>query len=92
MGANEPTITADQYTPNLLTIDVEEWFHLLGIPAVPPEDAWGGLETRVVQNTLRLLEILERHQVTGTFFVLGWVAERFPELVREIDHRTLDKS
>jgi polysaccharide deacetylase family protein (PEP-CTERM system associated) len=87
VGANEPTITVDRYTPNLLTIDVEEWFHLLGIPAVPPEDAWGGLETRVVQNTLRLLEILERHHVTGTFFVLGWVAKRFPELVREIDHR-----
>lgn len=58
MGPANRTITADQYTPNLLTIDVEDWFHLLGVPAVPPEDAWGSLETRVVQNTLRLLEIL----------------------------------
>jgi polysaccharide deacetylase family protein (PEP-CTERM system associated) len=70
---------------NLLTIDVEDWFHTSALdPYIGPEQ-WDHLESRVVPNVHRLLEILKNHQTKATFFILGWVAERFPELVREID-------
>src|SRR2546430_186470 len=61
-----------------LTIDVEDWYHDAG-----PTDR-GGLESRVEGNTLRLLEILQRHGVTATFFFLGEVVERFPALARQV--------
>jgi len=69
---------------NLLTIDVEEWFHTSALdPYIGPEH-WEALESRVVPNVRQLLEILEFYQVKATFFVLGWVAERYPHLVQEI--------
>jgi polysaccharide deacetylase family protein (PEP-CTERM system associated) len=70
---------------NLLTIDVEEWFHASAIDRYIGPEQWDHLEPRVVANVQRLLEILAFHQTRATFFILGWVAERFPELVREID-------
>lgn len=70
---------------NLLTIDVEEWFHTSALDPYIGPDQWDHLESRVVANVHRLLEILEAHQTRATFFILGWVAERFPGLVREID-------
>jgi polysaccharide deacetylase family protein (PEP-CTERM system associated) len=70
---------------NLLTIDVEDWFHTSALdPYIGPEQ-WDRLESRVVPNVHRLLEILETYRTQATFFILGWVAERFPDLVREID-------
>ncbi|MFA5112646.1 MAG: XrtA system polysaccharide deacetylase [Desulfobaccales bacterium] len=70
---------------NFLTIDVEDWFHTSALdPYIGPEQ-WDHLAPRVVANVQRLLEILASHQTRATFFILGWVAERFPELVREID-------
>jgi polysaccharide deacetylase family protein (PEP-CTERM system associated) len=48
---------------------------------------WDSMEPRVVKNTLRLLDLLDRNDVKGTFFVLGWVGWRYPDLVREIDRR-----
>jgi polysaccharide deacetylase family protein (PEP-CTERM system associated) len=70
---------------NLLTIDVEDWFHTSALdPYIGPEQ-WDHLEFRVVSNVHRLLDILDNHQTKATFFILGWVAERFPELVRQID-------
>lgn len=70
---------------NALTVDVEDWFHANALSAAAPRERWDGLESRVVANTQRLLDLFERRQVRGTFFVLGWVAERMPELVRQID-------
>jgi peptidoglycan/xylan/chitin deacetylase (PgdA/CDA1 family) len=70
---------------NLLTIDVEDWFHSSALePYISPE-SWDDLKSRVVFNVRRLLEILETHHTYATFFTLGWVAERYPGLVREID-------
>jgi polysaccharide deacetylase family protein (PEP-CTERM system associated) len=69
---------------NAITIDVEDYFQVSGFAReVPPSD-WDGFQSRVCQNTDRLLDILGDAGVHGTFFVLGWVAERFPELVRRI--------
>jgi polysaccharide deacetylase family protein (PEP-CTERM system associated) len=70
---------------NLLTIDVEEWFHTSALGPYIREDDWEVLPSRLKPQVGRILDILDRMGAKATFFVLGWVAERFPELVREID-------
>ena len=70
-----------------LTIDVEDWFHVLYGPSAPPFDSWDSLESRVERNTRILMGELERRNVRCTFFVLGWIAEKHPELVAEIARR-----
>lgn len=65
-----------------MTVDVEEYFHASALARKREE--WDGLESRVAANTRRLLALFERFEVRATFFVLGWVAERHPGLVREI--------
>ena len=65
-----------------LTIDVEDWFHILDSPAVPPIDAWASMESRLQRNVERLLTLLARTDTRATFFWLGWAAERHAELVR----------
>ena len=69
---------------NAMTIDVEDYFHVSAFDAVVPRSAWEQLESRVVANTDRLLDVFNSHNVKATFFVLGWVAERFPALVSRI--------
>ena len=68
---------------NALTVDVEEWFHICGVPALQPE-TWPGLTSRVECTTRLLLDELDSAGIKGTFFVLGWIAERHPELVAAI--------
>jgi polysaccharide deacetylase family protein (PEP-CTERM system associated) len=72
---------------NAMTIDVEDYFHVSVFDGLLARASWDTLESRVRANTARLLDILDEYAVRGTFFVLGWVAERFPELVREIASR-----
>ena len=67
-----------------LTVDVEDYFQVSGFEAVVPPASWEHFESRVEQNTDRLLEILADTKVVATFFILGWTAERFPQLVRRI--------
>jgi polysaccharide deacetylase family protein (PEP-CTERM system associated) len=67
---------------NFLTIDVEEWFHLLDDPAVPAFSDWAGLESRLPRNMERILALLDEHKVKATMFWLGWAAERHPDIVR----------
>ena len=67
---------------NALTIDVEDYFHVSVFDGLVPRTDWDQLESRVCANTDRLLEVLG--DTKGTFFVLGWVAERYPHLVRTI--------
>lgn len=69
---------------NAMTVDVEDYFHASAFDRVVARPSWFARESRVVGNTHRLLECFHRHGVRGTFFMLGWVAERFPSLVREI--------
>ncbi len=69
---------------NGLSFDVEEYFHALNLRSVAPEATWDRQERRVAATTRGLLEQLARHGVGATFFVLGWVARRDPDLVREI--------
>ncbi len=70
--------------PNLLTIDVEDYFHANGLQSHVGRDEWNAMPGRVEYNTRRLLDLLDTHDVHATFFVLGWVAARYPALVREI--------
>jgi polysaccharide deacetylase family protein (PEP-CTERM system associated) len=67
-----------------LSIDVEDWFHTDNLKDVIAAEAWESCELRVERNTMRMMEILQSANVRATFFVLGWVAERFPDLVRAI--------
>ncbi len=69
---------------NAMTIDVEDYFHVSAFADIVSPDTWPSLESRVCRNTDRLLEILGEADVSATFFVLGWVAERYPALVRRI--------
>ncbi len=73
---------------NALTFDVEEYFHAEVFATVVRREEWPGLESRVVRATERILDVLEEGRSTvATFFVLGWVAARHPELVRMIHAR-----
>ncbi|MBI1425236.1 MAG: DUF3473 domain-containing protein [Gammaproteobacteria bacterium] len=72
---------------NVLSVDVEDYFHVAALSETIKVDDWSNISPRVVDNTRRLLDLFDRHNVKATHFVLGWVAERFPELVREIDTR-----
>lgn len=66
------------------TVDVEEYFQVTALEPHVRRDAWSGFESRVAESMSRLLELLARHDAHGTFFVLGWLAQRIPELVRAI--------
>ena len=69
---------------NALTVDVEEYFHASAFNERVPREAWERQPSRVEQNTKKVLELLAEFDLRGTFFVLGWVARRYPSLVREI--------
>src|SRR4051794_31851086 len=71
-------------TLNALTIDVEDYYHVTGFEHVVDRARWDEFEPRVAASTSRLLDLLAESDVRATFFVLGWVAERQPLLVRRI--------
>jgi polysaccharide deacetylase family protein (PEP-CTERM system associated) len=71
-------------TQNAFSIDIEEHFHVSAFDRVIDRTDWDAQQSRVVSNTDRLLDILAEFNVNGTFFVLGWVAERHPDLIRRI--------
>lgn len=71
----------------IFSVDVEDWFHILDLPSSPKLSEWDGLPSRVETNFRRLLDIFDRKNVQTTCFFLGWVAERFPHLVKEAHAR-----
>ncbi|APQ18020.1 polysaccharide deacetylase family protein [Maribacter hydrothermalis] len=72
---------------NILTFDIEEWFHLLDHPTTKTEQQWCTYESRIHKNMETIFGILERQQVSASFFVVGWIAEKYPEIVRKIHER-----
>jgi polysaccharide deacetylase family protein (PEP-CTERM system associated) len=72
---------------NVMSVDLEDWFCVYNLSGQIPYADWDRCESRVEQSTLRLLDLFRRHQVEVTFFVLGWVADRFPDLVRELERQ-----
>lgn len=69
---------------NILTFDVEEWFHLLDFDATRGEEQWRQYEVRIYENVERILNLLEETHTKATFFIIGWVAKTYPDLVRKI--------
>ena len=70
---------------NILTFDIEDWFHLLDIKCTATEAEWRNFKPRIHANVERLLDVTLHHGHKATFFCLGWVAERYPEIIRRID-------
>jgi peptidoglycan/xylan/chitin deacetylase (PgdA/CDA1 family) len=69
---------------NILTVDVEDWYHICDIEHILPRSSWDRCESRILINVERILTLLSRFKVKATFFVLGYVAERTPEVVKMI--------
>lgn len=69
---------------NILTFDVEEWFHLLDFDATRSEEQWTRYEVRIYENMERIFQILEETDTKATFFVIGWIAKTYPDIVRRI--------
>lgn len=69
---------------NILTFDVEEWFHLLDNDSTRSEEQWRGFEVRIYKNMERIFRILEDTNTKATFFIIGWIAKTYPDIVKEI--------
>lgn len=72
---------------NYLTIDVEDYFHVSAFEKISTPETWGGRECRVEKNTELILNMLDEYNVKATFFILGWVAERYLQLSKTIAER-----
>lgn len=69
---------------NAMTVDVEDYFQVSAFEPYIKKTQWNSLEHRVEHNTRHILDIFAEHNVKATFFTLGWVAERYPELIKRI--------
>lgn len=67
-----------------MSVDVEDWFQVENLKPAISRATWDARESRVERNTMRILELLEQHGARSTFFILGWIAERYPRLIRRI--------
>lgn len=72
---------------NAMTVDVEDYFHVAAFSDAISRGSWASQPLRVEANTHRLLDIFDSHNIQATFFMLGWVAEKLPQLTREIASR-----
>lgn len=70
---------------NILTFDIEEWFHILGSEHTHSDEQWGNFESRIEENLPGLLELLDGAGQPATFFCLGWIARKYQGVIREID-------
>lgn len=69
----------------ILSFDIEDWFHIFNPPYYRQQDYWAGLPSSVEQNTEWILEFLDEKNQKATFFCLGWVVEKYPGLIRNIE-------
>ena len=76
-GSSSPVV-------NGMSVDVEDYYHVSAFEGVVSRNDWDRMESRVEANTDRLLALFDEFSVRSTFFVLGWVAERYPALIRRI--------
>jgi polysaccharide deacetylase family protein (PEP-CTERM system associated) len=72
---------------HVMTVDVEDYFMVEAFSDSVSPDTWSNWPSRVVENTKRILDLFDEYDVKGTFFFVGWVADRFPELVRDVHKR-----
>jgi len=73
-------------TPNILTVDLEDWFVVENLKGNIDPAEWKNLKHRIEENTMALLQIFRQHGVHATFFILGWVAEQYPHLIGELTY------
>ncbi len=69
---------------NIVTVDVEDWYHICDVEYILPRSSWDRSESRVGMNVEKILGLFNRFKVRATFFVLGYIAERNPEVVKMI--------
>ena len=69
----------------ILTFDIEEWFHILDNESTKNERQWVNFEYRLESNLDRILELLSSNNQKATFFCLGWIAKKFPNILKKID-------
>ena len=72
---------------HLMSVDVEDYFMVEAFASSISQDSWETRPSRVAMSTLRILDLFDRYSVKGTFFFVGWVAHKFPKLVREVHAR-----
>lgn len=77
-------VTTTDSVRNAMTVDVEDYFHADAVEAVAPHAAWARMPCRIERNIDVVLALLDQHQVRATFFTLGWIARRYPAMLREI--------
>lgn len=70
---------------NILTFDIEEWFNILDNDSTKTEKEWSNFEYRLDANADRIFDLLDKHNQNATFFCLGWVARKFPHIVKKIN-------
>src|SRR5437879_7373673 len=71
----------------IFSVDVEDWFHILDLPSTPNLSEWDSLPSHVEKNFLELLDLFDEKCAHVTCFFLGWVAEKYPNLVKEAEKR-----
>jgi polysaccharide deacetylase family protein (PEP-CTERM system associated) len=84
---NNGTHPSPSRHPFVFSVDVEDYFQVEAFASLVDRSQWDNYPSRVVTSTYRVLDLLDRQQIKATFFILGWVAERHPALVREIVRR-----
>ena len=69
---------------NIATVDVEDWFHILDHAETESVESWKNYPRRVEIGLRKILDLFDKYSVKGTFFILGWIADEYPDLVQEI--------
>ncbi|MBU2541268.1 MAG: DUF3473 domain-containing protein [Candidatus Omnitrophica bacterium] len=72
---------------NAISVDLEDWFCVENLSSVIKKEDWGKCELRLVKNTRQILDLFVKYNTKATFFILGWIAERVPDLISEIEER-----
>ena len=71
---------------NILTFDIEEWFHILDHKSTKTSLEWSKYESRIHNNMDKIFNLLFEKKLKATFFVVGWIAEKYPEIVKKISN------
>jgi polysaccharide deacetylase family protein (PEP-CTERM system associated) len=69
---------------NVFTVDLEEWFHICGVSGLLAPEHWDRLPSRIEPTTHRVLDLLDTANIRATFFVVGWIADRYPRLIERV--------
>lgn len=71
----------------ILTFDIEDWFHILDNSQTKGVREWSNFESRIHMNMEKIFDIIEKSDTSATFFIVGWIAEKYPEIINEIVRR-----